>query len=625
MADVNGDGAAEIIVTAADIYGHRGQLRVYASDAGDPWSPARSVWNQAAYNSLNVNDDLTIPQFPISPATVFPGIDGIYGTPDYLRPYNGFLMQATTLDKNGDPLWLLPDVITNASLVTATASGNSITVTVDVVNQGEAGIGAPVSVALYKEANPQLFNSAEFIAADSLMSQILPGDTGTVIIHVADITPFLPFANIVIRLNDNGKVFPQWRECDTLNNEIPILNPALHLLMKKDATLFITPTDSIVHNGYYSNPVAVLHGEEIKYRIEAVNASLTTQNVIIRDTIPAWLELISSNPSITPLPAGVNPTRDEMLWSISTTSMDTAVVTFRAKPNSDVNISISQPLYPNRAWVTFNGNTVPTNYTWHQGAGVSVVTFSAGFGGNIFKATDQVLNYGTSPQSGILIAPDEGYLFAGWRHDNYVSLRGVLIPAQQGIMQYDTLTIYGNVNLQAVFVPEVYSITYYLNGGQFPLPQAATSPLPSGSLSPLPIGSYTIESGIITLIAPEKAGDEFTGWTGSNGDELQLTVTIPHGSTGEKVFYANYLLSGREEIDIQPLSISSDDQIWAVKNELFVRTTRTSSILRIYSLDGVLQRQQIILQPGETKYRIPGGLYVVTLNNGLGKKVLVDD
>ena len=269
---------------------------------------------------------------------------------------------------------------------------------------------------------------------------------------------------------------------------------------------------------------------------------------------------------------------------------------------------------PSGKKVTFNGNTIPTNYTWHQGAGVSVVTFSAGFGGTIYKATDQVLNYGTSPQSGILIAPDEGYLFAGWRHDNYVSLRGALIPAQQGIMQYDTLTIYGNVNLKAIFVPEVYSITYYLNGGLSPLPQAATFPF-----------SYTIESGVITLSAPEKAGDMFTGWTGSNGDEPQLTVTIPHGSTGEKIYFANYRYSGREEIDVQPSLIPSSDRIWAVKNELFVRTTFTGSILCIYTLDGVLHQQQTIVQPGETKYRLAAGMYAVTLNNGIGQKVMIRD
>jgi hypothetical protein len=42
----------------------------------------------------------------------------------------------------------------------------------------------------------------------------------------------------------------------------------------------------------------------------------------------------------------------------------------------------------------------------------------------------------------------------GWRHDEYVSLKGEVIKADSGIMHYDALTVYGNVELHAVFEPE---------------------------------------------------------------------------------------------------------------------------------------------------------------------------
>ena len=124
--------------------------------------------------------------------------------------------------------------------------------------------------------------------------------------------------------------------------------------------------------------------------------------------------------------------------------------------------------------------------------------------------------------------PDEGYRFDGWSHEDYTSLRGERIGAQKGIIHYDTLTILGNVELQACFSPEVYSVNYFLNGAA----NAAGNP-----------ETYTVESGIITLEAPEKADDVFIGWTCSNSDEPQPMVAISQGSTRHLIFYANFLYS----------------------------------------------------------------------------------
>jgi hypothetical protein len=161
---------------------------------------------------------------------------------------------------------------------------------------------------------------------------------------------------------------------------------------------------------------------------------------------------------------------------------------------------------------------------------------------SIIDAKEQALDYRTSPRAGIVIAPDEGYHFVGWSHDSYFSLRGELIPAQSGIMRYDTLTIYGNVNLHANF-----------------------------ALDNAPPQDHMEKE---TTPAPPVEG---------NGGNL-----------------------------------------WSVKDELFVRVTTPGSILRIYSIDGVLQQQHTILQPGETKYKLPSALYIVTLNNSLGTKILIN-
>ncbi len=604
VADVDGDGYANIIVLGKPVEASHGNGFLYVFDSdlsiagATPWAPARKVWNQWGYNAVNVNEDLTIPAYQLNPATVFPGNDGILGTPDDIRPYNGFLMQQTVLNKNGTPIWLTPDVYSDPSLIKSSVIGDSVSITVGMINQGDAAIGSPVYVTLYKES----IAAANKIITDSANIQIMPGNTGYVTVRIADITPFLPMINIVVRINDNGTTFTYQAECDDSNNVITILNPAINLMMRKDATL-----ESIPHNGTYENPVAALFSEIIEYTITAVNANTGIGKVIIRDTLPPYLDFVSSNPVVIPTASGTTPQRDALEWTIAgVASMATTTVTVKATPQAGT--SASQPMFINRAWVTVSDTiTVPTNSTYHQGASIGIATFSAGFGGNIYNAGEQALDYRTSPRSGIVIVPDEGYRFAGWSHEDYISLRGKTIQAEEGIMHYDTLTVYGDIELHANFELEEYPIEYHLNGS-----------VNAGNNPP----AYTIESGAITLGTPEKAGDVFTGWTGSNGEKPQLDVIISGGSTGELEFYANFLRSGKE--DETQLDNPEEDKIWAAKDELYIRTSKPGSVVRIYSMEGVLQKQQTILQTGEMKIKLARGIYVVTLNNSIGQTVRID-
>ena len=73
---------------------------------------------------------------------------------------------------------------------------------------------------------------------------------------------------------------------------------------------------------------------------------------------------------------------------------------------------------------------------------------------------------------------------------------------------------------------EMYTITYNLDGGTV----AVANPTIYGT------GSDTI-----TLNNPTKDGFNFTGWTGSNGNVPQTTVTIAKGSEGNKEYTANWI------------------------------------------------------------------------------------
>ncbi|MDR2385693.1 MAG: T9SS type A sorting domain-containing protein, partial [Tannerella sp.] len=139
----------------------------------------------------------------------------------------------------------------------------------------------------------------------------------------------------------------------------------------------------------------------------------------------------------------------------------------------------------------------------------------------------------------ILILPDSGYVFAGWSHDEYVSLRGETIKADSGMMHYEEIVIYGDVELRANFVPEV-----------------------------------------------------------------------------EKPY----------EKEILPDKTVNTDKVWSYKKDLYVRTKNPGSIVRVYSPEGLLLIRRTIITEGTTEITtLPNGIYIVTINNGTGWKVMIID
>ena len=107
-----------------------------------------------------------------------------------------------------------------------------------------------------------------------------------------------------------------------------------------------------------------------------------------------------------------------------------------------------------------------------------------------------------------------GYIFDGWF---------------SGETQYTAETVYqtaGDTELTAHWTAEIYTISYELNGGAYAV----------GVSNP---ASYTVEDAV-ALKAPVKTGYTFSGWTGSNGDTPQTSVSIAQGSTGSRSYTANW-------------------------------------------------------------------------------------
>ena len=97
--------------------------------------------------------------------------------------------------------------------------------------------------------------------------------------------------------------------------------------------------------------------------------------------------------------------------------------------------------------------------------------------------------------------------------------------------------------LYAYWTPVPYAITYNLEGG-------------TDTGNPT---SYTIETETFTLKAPVREDYTFLGWTGSNGEEVQLTVTIANGSTEDKSYTAHWEAN---DAILQELHTALGEKVW---------------------------------------------------------------
>ena len=137
-------------------------------------------------------------------------------------------------------------------------------------------------------------------------------------------------------------------------------------------------------------------------------------------------------------------------------------------------------------------------------------------GGNV--AAPNQISYNLISDEITLINPTrEGYTFDGWSGSN-----GDLPQIDVTINTGSTGDKIYNANWSVIN----YNIEYFLGGGTV----ATENP-----------ESYNITSANIALVNPTKGGFRFVGWTGSNGDEPEPSVTIETGSTGNRKYNANFV------------------------------------------------------------------------------------
>ena len=112
-----------------------------------------------------------------------------------------------------------------------------------------------------------------------------------------------------------------------------------------------------------------------------------------------------------------------------------------------------------------------------------------------------------------------GYTFTGWSGTDLTGNANTEVTIPKGSA--------GDRSYEAHYTPIVYTITYDYDDGV----------LPTGVTNPT---EYTIESDTINIVNPSKEGYEFLGWSGTDIVDKSTSVVIPHGSTGDRVYTANF-------------------------------------------------------------------------------------
>lgn len=151
VADIDNDGAAEIICSSSTILPATsagiGNMYVFRSGNSFNWAPARKVWNQYAYNPTFVNEDLTLPRYPMNMAAKLTDEHGVTRT-----PFNNFLQQSAIMNRDGVSLNSAPNLIYSTSSparLSYDSSTDKMQVSFSVINNGNAAFRGPVNTILY--------------------------------------------------------------------------------------------------------------------------------------------------------------------------------------------------------------------------------------------------------------------------------------------------------------------------------------------------------------------------------------------------------------------------------------------------------------------------------------------
>ena len=227
---------------------------------------------------------------------------------------------------------------------------------------------------------------------------------------------------------------------------------------------------------------------------------------------------------------------------------------------------------PTRKGYTFTGwtksgagswNSETNKYTFGAGAGTLTANWTPikynikyELDGGVLSITNPT-EYTVETETFTLNNPTkEGYIFKGWSTSlTSTSSYNATMKVEKGST--------GDKEFRAVWQIITYNISYNLNGGTLTNVSNPTS--------------YNITTETFTLKNPTRKGYTFKGWTGSNGNTEQSSVSIAKGSMGNKSYTANWTpikYSIKYELDGGVLSTTNPTE-YTVETETFTLNNPT--------------------------------------------------
>ncbi len=191
IVDVDGDGNAEIVVTNSNATS--GLYVVGEKD--DNWVGASLLWNQHAYNIVNIDPLLRVPS---QPASNWPTYNNFrQGAPGPLGPQGS------------------PDLIIVGERVCQSDCGEGITVVMQVANQGLERIGGGVRLELYGES---IEGVRTLIESETITEVLLAGRAATGLLWEYSLEEVAAYSKLVALV----RPVTTTNECDDTNNEIEL-------------------------------------------------------------------------------------------------------------------------------------------------------------------------------------------------------------------------------------------------------------------------------------------------------------------------------------------------------------------------------------------------------------------
>jgi hypothetical protein len=197
IADVDGDGEAEIVLASNDSINPGWQGVTVIGDASRSWAPTSPVWNQHAWYIDNVNDDLTIPASP---------------QPNWVTGHNSFRAGGVR-EGPGNPA---PNLTTSATVLCFQCDPLEAQVAVQVENRGTADATGPVSVALYRSRHGG--SDRDLVGVQQLPEGVPAGETGATLIFDVGAEFLDGEVVFVARADDDGTHASTVTECDEDDN-----------------------------------------------------------------------------------------------------------------------------------------------------------------------------------------------------------------------------------------------------------------------------------------------------------------------------------------------------------------------------------------------------------------------